>query len=55
MTGLKKSKAWKDQTFYDDKRGAIVLRYLAGELEGREYAVDAATLRRGEPGMKKYT
>ena len=25
----------RPNVFYDDKRGAIVLRYLAGELEGR--------------------
>ena len=36
----------RPNVFYDDKRGAIVLRYLAGELEGREYVVNAATLRR---------
>ena len=41
--------------FYDDKRGAIVLRYLAGELEGREYVVNAATLRRESRDAKKYT
>ena len=42
----------RPNVFYDDKRGAVVLRFLAGEFEGREYVLNAATLRKDSRDAK---
>lgn len=42
----------RPNVFFDDKRGVVVMRFLAGEFEGREYTINAATLRKDSRDAK---
>jgi Mrp family chromosome partitioning ATPase/DUF971 family protein len=44
--------AMRPTVFFDEKRKGIVLRFLAGEFEGREYVVHPASLRRDSRDAK---